>query len=83
MRSISSSRAPPPLLGSKHQRAVLHERPLIQQFSEVLPRRAPAPLVTFGDRLGACRVQPKLVALAHSTHVRALVLLGFGVGLGG
>ena len=61
----SAPRASAALLGGEQQRPVLDEGALVDEVGEVLARGAPPALAAARDRLGARRVEPDRVALAH------------------
>ena len=75
----------PALLRREQQRPVLDEAALVEQVVEVLARGAPPALVPARDRVGARRVEPDLVAVAHRREVRTLAgrVNSLGRGRGG
>ena len=72
MRSISSWRGAPLLLGGEHERPVLNEAALVEQVVEVLACRAAALGVALAHRVGPAVVAADVVALVDLGEVLAL-----------
>ena len=56
-------------LGGNHQRAVLDERPVVDEVLDVFPGGSPTPAVNLPHRVGPPRIQPGAVPRQHPIEV--------------